>query len=119
MDYCVRYIINDFVIPAEHTRAAAQALGHKRIGEAVEAHRLAGDFDDDDDFVVDEFLGEKVDYHFQENFCNVIAPYVQSGAVIYACGEDGAWWKHVFKDGKSQEVQSRILFDDGEVYGGA
>lgn len=47
----------------------------------------------------------------ENHFLNAIAPYVNDGGYIEWRGEDGAMWRHFFKDGKMVEQTAVITWE--------
>lgn len=84
--------------------------GFDSLQAAVDAWRYDGKYNEDEKaFVIEYFHGEKLGD--DEQFFDVIAPFVKSGAEIYMHGEDGANWRYVFTDGEVKEQSGTIVYE--------
>lgn len=48
----------------------------------------------------------------EEVFLNALAPVVEDGSYLTFRGENGDHWRYVFRDGRMDTLQGRIVFDE-------
>lgn len=84
--------------------------GFTSLVAALEEWRYSATTHDNGDVEIEYFTGEK--WGDDPRLFDVIAPFVSENAVIFCRGEDGSHWKHVFKDGKCEELEGKIVYED-------
>lgn len=129
MGYCIELRrINDCTIKKDDIPKVVEALNKLgRSGERlswIDTSRLAtstdidelmyeirwpGFVNDDGDFEIEYFSGEK--YGSDEEVFKVLAPFFPDDAYIEMQGEEGELWRWIFKDGKCEEKSPTIIWD--------
>lgn len=54
------------------------------------------------------FIGEKLGEDYE--ILNAIAPAVENGSYVQMVGEDGEFWRWIFKDGECKEISPKIIW---------
>jgi hypothetical protein len=80
------------------------------LAEALEELRWSPDLDGDYNITGVQFSGEKLGD--DEAFFKLIAEFVESGSYIEMTGDEGTHWRWVFKDGKCEEINAALPWDD-------
>jgi hypothetical protein len=65
--------------------------------------------DEDGDYTIDYFSGEKLGDDW-ETF-RAIAPYVEDGSYLEVVGEDGEKWRWIFKNGQCDEKYPEVKWN--------
>ena len=81
----------------------------KNIVDLMNECRWSGFINDDEDFELEYFTGEK--YGSDETIFTFLAPYVEDGAFIEMQGEEGELWRWVFTDGTCKEKVPKIIWE--------
>lgn len=96
--------------------AMDEALG-KEPAEAIEGIfdelRYPVEFDSEGNVCGIEFDGEKLGD--EKEFFKAMAPYVEPESYIEIQGEEGAFWRWVFRSGKCITKYPTIEFDDDDI----
>ncbi len=80
------------------------------LEDAMTEWRYVPEMDDEGNIVDISFEGEKIGDEME--MFKTIAPFVEEGSYIEMQGEDGAFWRWVFKNGQVKEVTPRVEWDD-------
>jgi hypothetical protein len=89
--------------------------GFRTLQDAINAWRYSSCSSDDGDGIqIDYFNGDK--WGDDEQFFDVIAPFVESGATIECIGEDDDHWRYVFENGQINMQEGRIVYENEEGF---
>lgn len=125
--YITNREVNNVVIKKENIDKALKALnklGKERINlswvyedilanatnivDAMDECRWDGEINDNGDFELGYFTGEK--YGSDDIIFDTIAPYVEEGGYIEMQGEEGELWRWVFTNGECIEKSPNIIW---------
>lgn len=106
-----------FFIAVNDIPLVEQALNaFENVEKSLEDHFFDYDFEvyfDSDGNVEDVvFVGEKITGQYE--FLAAMVPYVQEGSYLEFVGEDYAMWRWVYRNGKLDEIQPEIKWENDE-----
>lgn len=131
MGYCISQIDAKFTIPRKHHVKALSAVKKlfatrfkrsyvtrddadewETLADAIESFGYTPELDSDYNIVGIEHHQEKMSD--EESMFKAIAPYVDSGSYIEMYGDGGERWRWVFDDGKLEEINAILPWEDEE-----
>ena len=126
--YIENRAVEGFIIKEENIEKAVKALNdlgesnvrlswvcedvlanETNIVELMDECRWNGFINDDGDYELEYFTGEK--YGSDDTIFNVLAPFVEEGAYIEMQGEEGELWRWKFTDGQCKEITPKITWE--------
>ena len=131
MSYSVDVEVSNFRISAENRRkglAALRAVGqqalrtgwsngpilddsYKRLEQYLEDCYWAVELDEED-AIVEMFREHETLAENEEVLFATLAPFIDAGAVIAFCGEDGNRWRYTFDGANIVKGKARVEWDD-------
>jgi len=89
---------------------ADELLGACNFAQLMEFLRWEVTYDDDNNIIDIIFMGEKAGA--EEQYFNILAPFIESGSYIEMCGEDGNRWKYYFNGDSCITQYPEITYDN-------